>query len=308
MVETKYVVERNTAFLMVLLTAIVVAGATYIITSWQAGGAHIFPAVVPAQNCSNTSEEVPKISVNGEAARVVKPDLLIIGLTIETENETASLAEAANAKATAALKAALLARGIKESEIQTTSYYTYPIYNDSCWCPPWPCKGDVCPVYETAGGEGIAVESEMYPIPPPYPCECNREIIGYRTTHSIMIKSENISVGGSVIDGVADVTSTRFDYFYFSLKEQTRIDIENELIADAAKAARKKAESIATGLGVSLGRIVLIQTDYYPPYYPYGYVESKMPTIEDGARTSAEIFPQDLTLSSHVYAIYEIKQ
>ena len=295
MAETRYVVERNTVLLAVLLTAILVAGATYFIISSQIGA-----RVPPVENCTATNE-TPIISVSGEAMRTVKPDLLVIGLTVETENESMSASAAANAKATAALKEALLANGIKESEIQTSSYYTYPVYNDSCYCPPWPCEGDACPVY-AEGGEG-----ERYPAPSR--CDCNYEIIGYKTVHSIIIKSENITIGGMVIGGVANVSEARFDYLYFSLNDRTRIEIESELAAEAAEAARKKAERIAEGLGTSLGKIVSIQTEYlYPPYYDYIKASegSAIGGIEE--RIPAEIFPQEVTLSSYIYVTYEVKQ
>ncbi|NYZ77023.1 SIMPL domain-containing protein [Candidatus Micrarchaeota archaeon] len=303
MAEAKYVLGSGTVLLAVALIVVLVAGITYVLTSGQQ---------LPQPPGNETTEEIPKISVSGEATRTVRPDILVIGLTIETENATATAAEAANAQATAALKAALLANGIKESEIQTSSYYTYPVYNDSCWCEPWPCRGDVCPMYETAGdggAEGVAVES--YPMPP-YPCECSQEIIGYKSTHSIMVKTEDTESGGEVIDAVAGVNNARFDYFYFSLKDETRIGIESELAAEAARAAKSKAEGIATGLGASLGKIVSIQTGYYyPPYYDYGYAKGGgMETVSVGAEESvpAEIFPQELALSSQIYVVYEIKQ
>jgi len=298
MIETRYVVERNTVLLTVLLTALLVAGATYFITSSQIGA-----RVPPVENCTTTNE-TPTISVSGEATRTVKPDLLVIGLTVETENESASASATANAKATAALKEALLASGIKESEIQTSSYYTYPIYNDSCYCPPWPCEGDTCPMYEES-----RIEEGAYP--PLYRCDCNYEIVGYKTVHSIIIKSENTSIGGRVIEGVANVSDARFDYFYFSLNDRTRIEIESELAAEAAETAKKKAEKIAQGLGASLGKIVSIQTEYrYPPYYDYIVKASEGSVISRSAeeRIPAEIFPQDVTLSSYIYVTYEVKQ
>ena len=88
--------------------------------------------------------------------------------------------------------------------------------------------------------------------------------------------------------------------------------MESELAAEAAQAAKSKAEGIARGLGASLGRIVSIQTGYYyPPYYEYGYAKGGVTdSVTVGAEEAvpAEIFPQELTLSSSIYVVYEIKQ
>lgn len=292
----QYVLDRMTILLTVAAIVILVAGATYVFTSG------VQPPV------QNVTEEIPRISVSGEATRTVSPDLLVIGIAVETENETASSSEAQNAEMTRRVKSALLAQGVREDEIETASYYTYPVYNDSCWYPP--CYGDACPMAaegEAAyAGEGVA-SVEIYPAPPYR--KCDRQIIGYRTMHSIMVKTTNIYKGGNIIDAVSAANaSARLDYQYFSLRDETRIRVENELAGEAAQSARSKAQSIAGGLGARLGRIVEIQTNqYYPPYYyaERGYVAEGAAPAEP---VPTEIFPQDLTMSSYIYVTFEIEQ
>lgn len=311
----QYVLDRMTVLLSVALIVVLVAGATYVFISG---------AQPPAQNATANDTEIPKISVSGEATRTVSPDLLVMGIAVETENETASGAEAANARMTQRVKNALLAAGVSEGEIETASYYTYPVYNDSCYYYPPPCRGDVCPMGAEEGyAEGYAGEDMAYAdsgaaytdsyMMPPYRCE--PEIIGYRATHSIMVKTGSIHKGGEIIDAVSEANaSARFDYQYFSLKDETRIRYENELAGEAAQSARSKAQSIASGLGASLGRIVDIQTNHY---YPYPYYAERDYAMEEagtmGYAASAEpiateIFPQDLTISSSIYVTFEISQ
>ncbi|MCX6768220.1 MAG: SIMPL domain-containing protein, partial [Candidatus Micrarchaeota archaeon] len=284
--EGQYVLDRMAVLLSVALIVVLAAGATYVFTS------NAQPA---GQNATaNVTEEIPKISVSGEATRTVSPDLLVMGIAVEAQKATASEAESENARMTAKVKNALLAAGVQESEIETASYYTYPVYNNSCDYYP-PCRGDVCPMAADgyAGGAtpadadyadaGVA-SSEIYPMPP-YPYQCNQEIIGYRATHSIMVKTSNIHTGGGIIDAVSGANaSARFDYQYYSLRDETRIRYENELAGQAAQSARSKAQSIASGLGAELGRIVDIQTNYYyPPYYGM----KDYSTAEGGMATSA---------------------
>lgn len=307
----QYVLDRMTVLLSVALIVVLVAGATYVFTS------NAQPA---GQNATTNTTEIPKISVSGEATRTVSPDLLVMGIAVETENETASGAESANARMTAKVKNALLAAGVQESEIETASYYTYPVYNNSCDYYP-PCRGDVCPMTaEGYAGEAMPADAgyadsgvaytDSYMVPP---YRCDQQIIGYMATHSIMVKTSNIHNGGEIIDAVSAANaSARFDYQYFSLKDETRIRYENELAGQAAQSARSKAQSIASGLGAQLGRIVDIQTNYYyPPYYgmkDYSMAEGGMAISASAEPIATEIFPQDLTISSSIYVTFEISQ
>lgn len=307
----QYVLDRGTVLLSVIAIVVLVAGATYL-------AANGLGQQLPVNGTLNMSD-IPKISVNGEATRTVSPDLLVMGIVMEAQKATASEAEAENARMTAKVKNALLAAGVQESEIETASYYTYPVYNNSCDYYP-PCRGDVCPMTaEGYVGEAMPADAgyadsgvaytDSYMVPP---YRCDQEIIGYMATHSIIVKTSDIHKGGEIIDAVSEANaSARFDYQYYSLKDETRIRYENELAGQAAQSARSKAQSIASGLGAELGRIVDIQTNYYyPPYYGM-----KDYAVAEGGATSApaepittEIFPQDLTLSSNIYVTFEIRQ
>lgn len=313
----QYVLDRGTVLLSVALIVVLAAGAAYVFTS------NAQPA---GQNATaNVTEEIPKISVSGEATRTVSPDLLVMGIAVEAQRATASEAEAGNARMTAEVKDALLAAGVLESGIETVSYYTYPVYNNSCGYYP-PCGGDVCPMTAEGGyaegyvggatpadagyaDSGVAY-TDSYMMPP---YQCNQEIIGYMATHSIMVKTSDIHEGGEIIDAVSGANaSARFDYQYYSLKDETRIRYENELAGQAAQSARSKAQSIASGLGAELGRIVDIQTNYYyPPYYgmkDYAMAEGGATSAPAAEPIATEIFPQDLTISSSIYVTFEIKQ
>lgn len=122
--------DNNNGTLVVLgivLIVLITAGLTYYIT--KSGNA----AVPPLQNQTNATGEAPTITVRGEATKTVAPDLLTISLTIETSGANMSDAQAKNAAEVAKVKAALLAAGVKESEIETSSFYTNPEYNESCY-------------------------------------------------------------------------------------------------------------------------------------------------------------------------------
>jgi uncharacterized protein YggE len=337
--------ENSTLLVLgVVLIVLITAGLTYYISKSGNG------AIPPLQNQTNNTGEPPTITVRGEATKTLPPDLLTIGLSVETIGSNTSDAQAKNAVEIAKLKSALLAAGVKESDIETSSYYTYPEYNDSCYTdcyyPYYGYSGKAVPeggvAYEASASRCIGAEGEAMQGPngityrcgdtaaaaggsddgvavavaepasldiapsPPYPCERDCNITGYKTSHVLTVKSGKTNDGGKITDAALGSTSfAKIDYIYFSIKEETRVAAESELQASAAAAAKAKADNIAKGLGAKLGKIVSINPDYYYPYYPaYAYdssssMESKPPT---------EIFPSDTTMSSSITVVYELVQ
>jgi uncharacterized protein YggE len=343
--------ENNSTLLVlgVVIVVLITAGLTYYIT--KTSGA-VLP---PLQNATNGSGETPTITVRGEATKTLSPDLLTIGITIETVGVNTTDAQSKNAQAVAKAKSALLSAGVKEGEIQTSSYYTYPEYNDSCYndCyyPYYGYSGKGVPVdavaYEAESGgaaarcigadgesmtgpndevyrcgssagsdsdvayasEGVAY-MDIAPSPPyPYPCERDCNITGYKTTHTLTVATGKTTDGGKMVEAALNATNNaKIDYIYFSIKEATRVNVESELQASAAAAAKSKAENIAKGLGAKLGKIVSINPDYYYPYPMYAYGEAGGVTSSDATNVPTEIFPTDTTMSSSMTVVYELVQ
>ena len=323
---------------LVLLTA----GLTYILTKGTS-------PVVPPLNQTNVSGEIPTITVTGESSRTVSPDLLDIGLTISTVGSDTTDSQSKNAAETAAVKAALLAAGVNESEIQTVSYYTNPVYNESCSsCYPQPYysygygggvavpvsdasgapvneatiasppapdaavgSAEASPGVVSGGSASSGVVSPGYPMPvPPYPCRYtdNCTIIGYKTVHSIEIKSAKTTEGGKYAEAALNSSnSTSVDYVYFSITQATSIRVDSELQAEAAASAKAKAGNIAKGLGASLGKIVSVNPNYYGIYPVYAYQKTGMETAAPAAPPT-EIFPTTTEMSSSITVVYELVQ
>src|SRR5271157_5936094 len=144
----------NSMFILgMLILVLLTAGLTYYITRTST------QVTIPQSN----QTETPAITVSGDATRTVTPDMISIGLTIQTYGSTTSDSDALNAAETAKLKAALLATGLNESGIQTQSYDTYPVYNQSCYDCYGYGNGIVTP------GAGASA-----PMMPPYPCSYDK--------------------------------------------------------------------------------------------------------------------------------------
>lgn len=77
---------------------------------------------------SNVSSE-NTITVNGQGAISVKPNVAYINVGVEIQRKTAKEASDENAKIMNNIVQALFKLGIKEEELQTVDYYISPVYN-----------------------------------------------------------------------------------------------------------------------------------------------------------------------------------
>ncbi len=339
---------ENSATLMIGILAVVLltAGLTYIMAKEGA-------LAPPAGNDTGGGSE-PTITVRGEAARTLSPDLLTLGLAITTSGNDTLSSQSANAAETAKAKAALLAAGLDASQIETTSYYTYPEYNGSCYggyypyydysgpyysegsepavaeAVPYPAEGDAerClgpdgepiigpngTVYRCGNDENGSVEGgappegvsmDIAPYPPPYHKEC--KIIGYKTTHSLALKANDTSKGGAYVEAALNATAfAKVEYVYFSIREDTRLEAEAGLQAEAARAAKSKAEGIAQGLGARLGKVVAVNPEWNYPYPVYAY-DARGMAEPDAAAAPTEIFPGETTMYGYITVEYELLQ
>lgn len=281
---------ENTGLLIIgiMIVILLTAGLTYYITKGN--------VVTPPVPQENKTGETPTITVRGEATKTFAPDLLTLGISLESFGTDSTASQAQSAKDTAALKTALLATGLNESEIQTSTYYTNPVYNGSC-----------CGYYSPYGGVAYTDVASM-----PYCKEGeNCTLIGYKTIHSIIVKSGRTSDGGKFIEAAINATdAAKIDYVYFSIKDETRVQTETELQAEAAVSAKAKAQNIASGVGAKVGRIVSINTDYSYPYPIYAYQKGgAMDSIPvPPATPPTEIFPTDTTMSASITVVYELEQ
>jgi uncharacterized protein YggE len=89
----------------------------------------VAPAMAQAQSSSDNGDRVPFISVNGVGRIKAEPDVADINLGVTKQGDDAKEASQAAAKAMDAVIQALLAAGIAETDIQTTSISLNPLYD-----------------------------------------------------------------------------------------------------------------------------------------------------------------------------------
>jgi uncharacterized protein YggE len=218
------------------------------------------------------------IDVSATVTDYMEPDLLVVGLTVETETEDAKESQEETAVKVAAVEAAIKALGVKDEDIKT-SRYSVDVVRESHYI----CRNKT--------GETD--------------CYWDYVIKGYKTTHSLVVNIENLDAGGDIVDAAVDA-GAEVDYISFTLKPETREETKKELLAEASSEAKSKAESIASGLGVEAGDAFSASESYY--YYPvYREYDYMMAAEEAPGGTATEIYGGEIEITATVSASFEIK-
>ncbi|MBI5223008.1 SIMPL domain-containing protein [Candidatus Micrarchaeota archaeon] len=234
------------AILAALLIALGLFGGAYVLSTASSSPApNVYVSSVPPDHV---------LSVSGSSSKKVAPDLLLINLRVQTQDLLAKDSQSENARVMAQLKSKLKSLGLADSDIKSASYSVMPAYDSIYNCP------------RPSGG--------MMPSDPSYSngCKWDSVIRGYITVHSLEVSVKDLTKGGDVIDGAstAGVNQTFVDSIYFTLQDETRNRVQSELLRDASVMAKSKAQNMASGLGVSVGKVLSASESYNSPM-PYAY-------------------------------------
>lgn len=218
------------------------------------------------------------IDVSATATDYVDPDMLVLSFTVENEAEDATESQSQTASEINAVKAALAGFGIADEDIKTTRYSVDLVRESHYICRNKTDETD---------------------------CYWDYVITGYKTTHSIKVNVYNLDQGGDIVDAAAGA-GAEVDYISFTLKPETRDTVNNQLLEEASAKAKTKAESIAEGLGVTVGDAFSASTgyDYYPVYRDYDYA---MESMGAAPAPATELSGGQIEVTASVSASFEIK-
>ena len=218
----------------------------------------------------NLDSQSQGIWVNGNGKVYATPDIALLSLGIEVQEETVALAQSSASEAMENVMDALKNEGVAEEDIQTQQFNIRKV---SEW--------------EVVYGEG---EKE--------------EIIGYRVTNIVTVKVGEIENVGTIIDAVAVAGGdlTRIDSIGFTVDDPT--PYYEEARAQAVEYAKAKAEQLADLSGVELGNPTYISESTY--YATPNYYRGDM--AFDGGVPAAEtsISPGELEISANVQIAFAI--
>lgn len=246
-----------------------------------------FAAVLPAQahiiedgTQAETSAKKPtaRISVNGQGISFQEPDTAHVNVGVVATGSTAEEAMAANGEKMNATIDALLAAGIQRKHIQTSGLNLSPVYN-----------------HHSRPNYGVGEGGERP----------ERKITSYTVHNTVSAKTHDMAQLGAMLDAVVRAGSNNIGGVRFSLKDDSFAKAEARKAA--LKDARTKAQQMAEGAGVKLGRILVIGEG---ANYNHSYADEVMATSSGGGSYSSgtNIQSGQQQITANVHMIYEIIQ
>ncbi|KAB3527258.1 SIMPL domain-containing protein [Alkaliphilus serpentinus] len=197
--------------------------------------------------------EVPEtnkgeINVNGTGVLMVKPDIGIINIGIETSDPDSKKAQEENSKLSQQIMEALKASGIKEEDIKTAYYNMYreQYYNSS---ENKPQQGD------------------------------------FKVSHSFEVTVKDIDKVGSTVDTAVSAGANNINQIRFTVSNTEKY--YNEALKLAVNNAAGKASTIAETLGVTISKPMKVtESGYSEPTYNK-YMDVRMEAAMDSTPITA---------------------
>jgi hypothetical protein len=166
------------------------------------------------------------IRVTGSARKEIESDFIIWSGSVSYRANTVASAYAAVKSGMGKVQAFLKKKGVKDSEIVTMAITTSPVYVS---------------VKQTVNGEETS----------------SQRIDGYELSQSIEVRSSNVDLVDKVSREITDLIATGVsfnsqspEFLYTKIQEE-----KVQILADAAKDARRRAEEIAKSSGGSLAEV-----------------------------------------------------
>jgi len=174
-------------------------------------------AVALAPAVSQEPQHSPFVRAAGEATVTANPDRVTIDIGVTTQASTAQAASAQNAKRLEAVMGQIRQAFGSAAEIKTAGYSVNPDYH-----------------YPPQGGQPT--------------------IAGYSANHILQVKLDDVSLAGKLIDLATQSGANTIHSLQFSLKDESAV--QAQALREAAVKARRKAETMASALGMRIVRIV----------------------------------------------------
>ena len=243
-----------------------------LVVSVTVGAISLTPSAVAQEEVTPFPSREKVLSVTGNAISSVKPNLANISFGVEIQEKTAKDALDANSELMNKVIAAIKQVGITDSEISTSQFNIYPVYDN----------------YEDK-------LTGRY----------TQELIGYRVSNIINVETEKLDSLASIIDGAVNAGVNRVDSVYFSLSPELASKLKDELLAEAVLNAKSKAEMALTPLNYKIIGVKAVSLSEFSMPYPmpmYG-MESG-----DGFAKSAQtpIFSSDQDVNTSVNVVFLI--
>jgi uncharacterized protein len=213
------------------------------------------------------------ISVSGAATTEVRPDLLHVRFGVETQEKTAKDALEKNSLLMNAVIDALKQAGISESEISTSNFNIYPVYD----------------YYNE-----------------PITNRHTQELIGYRVSNIVSVETKNLDLAAAIIDNGVSSGANRVDSVFFTLSPQKHQEIKDNLIEKAVINAKSKAQKALSPLDHKIIGVKAISLSEFAMPYPQPMYRDSFAVAEAAIAAPTPVFSSDQDVSTTVSVVFII--
>jgi uncharacterized protein YggE len=211
----------------------------------------------------------PVISATGNSEITAKPDMISVYVISQARNESSSAAQQKVIDISDKFVSELEALGISEDDIELSNYNVYEDFDYS---------------------------------------SNERKSLGFIASQSITVKLTEFNKTSQVISA-ATTAGALVSGINYELSIAKQNEYKAQALKEAGADARVKAESLASGFGRNLGKLVSVQSQDFN-YYPYPlYAKADIATVSENAGAESairSISPSDLTVSASVSATYSM--
>lgn len=206
------------------------------------------------------------LSVPGSATTKLKPDKVVLGLGVETTNQTADAALNRNSVIMDKVLNALLSVGLKQNETSTSAFSISPNYNYS---------------------------------------QGRNTITGFTATNSLQIDSSSINDTAKWIDTAIAAGANNVNNVVFTLSDKKLEETKNLLIKEAISNARSKADIAASTLGLKVVGVKSASVNEFETSPPQPLLAAQPYAATDGAaKTATPILSGQEQVSTNVSIVY----
>ncbi len=210
------------------------------------------------------------INVQGVSEFDVKPDKIDIFFNVITNATTAKEAQEENSLIVERVITSLKQAGIDEDKIQTLNFNMGP---RQYWDP--------------------ATQRMVQD--------------GYQVSHNIKIEVSDMLKAGNYIDIATIAGATGIDYINIGLTQEKENEAKQKALELAAANAKSKAEGIAAGLGMKLGKLKAVsESNYYYSPYMRTFAQESIPMVKE-AIADTIISTGTLKVNGNVDVVYELR-
>lgn len=227
---------------------------------------------VNAQEVTPFPSREKVITVTGSAISSVEPDLVNISFGVEIQEKTASDALSTNSELMNKVIAAIKQVGITDSEISTSQFNIYPVYDN----------------YQEK-------ETGIY----------TQKLVGYKVSNIVNVKTKKLDSVAAIIDGAVSAGVNRVDSVFFSLSPEVTSKLKDDLLEKAILNAKSKAEIALSPLNYKIIGVKEISLSEFSMPYPMPMYDRAYGGMEKSSAPTP-IFSSDQDVSTSANVVFLI--